>query len=38
VYYFFVAGMDFGTFARSVPKEAWQELEAWQTMCWEMTY
>jgi len=38
VYYFFVAGMSFGAFARSVPKEAKQELEAGETKCGEMTY
>jgi len=29
--------MDFGAFARFVPKEAKQELEAEKTMCGEMT-
>jgi len=38
VYYFFVAGMDFGAFVRSVPKEEKQELEAREIMCGEMTY
>jgi len=35
---FFVAGMYFGAFVRSVPKEEKQELEAGETMCGEMTY
>jgi len=30
--------MDFGAFVRSVPKEEKQELEARETMCWEMVY
>jgi len=34
----FFAGMDFGAFARSVPKEEKQELEAGETMCGEMAY
>jgi len=38
VYYFFVEEMDFGAFARSVPKEEKQELEAGETMCREMAY
>ena len=35
---FFVAGMYFGAFVRSVPKEEKQELEAGETMCGEMAY
>jgi len=38
LYYFFVAGMNFGAFARFVPKEEKQELEARETMCREMAY
>jgi len=38
VYSFFVAGMDFGAFVRSLPKEEKQELEAGETMCGEMAY
>jgi len=38
VYYFFVAGMDFGAFVGFVPKEEKQELEAGETMCGEMAY
>ena len=30
--------MDFGAFARSVPKEGKHEVEAGQTMCGEMAY
>jgi len=38
VYYSFVAGMDFGSFVRSVPREKKQELEAGEIMCGEMAY
>jgi hypothetical protein len=38
VYYFFVAGMNFGAFARSIPKEENQELEVGETMCGEIAY
>ena len=38
MYYFFVAGMNFEAFVRSVPKEEKQELEVVETMCREMAY
>jgi len=38
LYYLFVAWIDFGAFARSVPKEEKHEVEAGHTMCREMAY
>jgi len=38
VHYLFVAGVDFGAFARSIPKAEKHEVEVGHTICGEMAY